>query len=119
MANSTYYKYYIQKLISNDPSPIVRKRSIKTPDDFGGYTTTQAEIPYIIRIYKRRSVQHYIVDVGVVGGNSMTAAARALIMYGDDILEGDTIQVGNVIYKVTLVVGYTDICKQADLEMIT
>ncbi len=118
MGNSTYYKHYIQKLIGMDPATAIRKRDVKTPDGYEGYTSTKEEKSYTVRLYKMRNINHFILDSGVSAGTSTVAVAKLIADFADDIAKGDILTINDVTYRVTLVTTPSNVCKQAELEMI-
>lgn len=118
MRGNLYYKKYIEKLISFDPTTVNITRIEKTDDGYGGYTETIITITEIVTFYQKRSNRQMISDNGVSVGYMATSIEKILTDFDADILEGDTFKANGREYKVLFVNSYIGICKQIELEVI-
>jgi hypothetical protein len=113
-----YYKRYIEKLISQEPVVITIERLAKTPDGYGGYTTSPLTATATVRIYNKNFTRGVAKESGEVIG-FMAGNVDKILASGDaDIISGDTFESGGKSYRVMEVNNYFDICKQVDLEVL-
>lgn len=77
-----------QRFIDEKPTGIVIKRSTKTPDGAGGWTTTESSLnPQIGRIVTQR--QGAGVERTTVGGENVRPDVVVIMRHDADIIRGD------------------------------
>jgi len=118
MRDNLYYKKYIEKLISFDPTTIDINRIKKVDDGYGGYTETKTTITETVTFYEKKANRQTINDKGMVIGYMASSIEKILTKFDADILEGDTFKANGRDYLVSFVNPFVGICKQIELEVI-
>lgn len=113
-----YYKRFIEKLIDEDPETVTITRLAKTPDGYGGYTTSPLTVTATVRIYNKNFTRGVARESGEVIGFMAGNIDKILATADADILSGDTFSSGGKHYRVMQVNEYFGICKQVELEVL-
>lgn len=114
--NNKYYKKYIQKLISTNPTVIDITRIEKIPDGYGGYTEKPIRTVATVTFYEKQARREFVSE----SGTTYTGVNVTKVLADDstDLQKDDTITAAGVKYKVLLVKEYFDICKQVEVEVV-
>ena len=115
--NKAYYRRYIEKLIGFNPSSFVITRTTTQDDGYGGTITETVVLPAQQgRFYNKRMPASLITDGGIV--YSQSTALKLLVLDTVDIAKGDLLQYGGQTLRVAFLAVYSDICKQAEMEVV-
>lgn len=116
--NKRYYRKYIEKLITANPTNIIILRYIEKDDGFGGKIKDKIVLEsQEVNIYERKSQREIVTDAGEITYSAVNIE-KLLARYDADIKEGDVFEANNRRYRIKFIKNYLDICKQAELEVI-
>lgn len=116
MVGNLYYKKYVEKLISSNPTDITIKRMEKVDNGYGGWTDKETTVNEQVAFYDRKARREVISDYGT---SYIGVSVTKILAKGDaNIIKGDTFIVDGVEYRVSFVKDYLGICKQIELDVI-
>lgn len=119
MGAKAYYRRYIERLITANPTNITITRITKVDDGYGGEHEEAVIFPaQTVSIYNKRSVREVVQDAGQVAGSYVSRVTKLLATADADLLEGDEFRHEGKLWSVSFVQDYRGICKQAELEVV-